>query len=69
MTALHLFRLVDTETDRFATDMQLVTAHVVLITNYSDPLDTATVFSFGNNQIQSLVEIRAQNPINYINQF
>ena len=56
------------ETDRFATDMQIVTAEF-FITNDSNPLENATVFGFPNNQIQSFVEIRTQNPINYINQF
>jgi hypothetical protein len=56
------------ETDRFATDIQLVTADFVIANDF-DPLETAIIFGFRNNQIQSLVEIRAQNPINYINQF
>jgi predicted subunit of tRNA(5-methylaminomethyl-2-thiouridylate) methyltransferase len=57
------------ETDRFATDMQLVTADFFFITNDCNALETASVFGFRNNQIQSLIEIRTQNPINNINQF
>jgi hypothetical protein len=56
------------ETDRFATDIQLPTASFI-VTNDFDPLETAIIFGFGNNQIQSLVKIRAQNPINHITQF
>jgi len=46
-----------------------VTADFFYIINDSNPLETATVYGFRNNQIQSLVDIRMQNPINYINQF
>jgi hypothetical protein len=56
------------KTDRFATDMRLVITDFFFITNDSNSLETATVFGFRNNQIQSLVQIRTQNPINYINQ-